>query len=408
MATPAHRRNRRVITSHADNDESHWQRKTSQGTPADLALRCALSHSRERDNVADHPKDLSRTTLAVLFIILLIGLSLWVLRPFLAMAVWAVMVVVATWPLLQSLEQRLNGRRGLAVAGMSLALLLLLVIPLILAIATIANHATEITDVAKKIVAAGIPDQPDWVAGIPLIGEKISSFWAQMSDSGPQGLVAKAQPYAAEAGRWALAQAGSVGFAIVQFLLVVAFSAVLYADGEAWAAAALKFGQRLAGLRGRNAIILAGQAIRGVALGVGITAIVQTAFGGIGLAIAGIPFAALLSAVMLMFCIAQLGPSLILFPAVGWLFWTGDSGWGTFLLVWSLFVATMDNFLRPFLIKKGADLPLLLILIGVIGGLLGFGLIGIFVGPVVLAVSYTLLDAWINDDLEGVITDSAK
>lgn len=126
-----------------------------------------------KDTVADHPKDLSRTNTAVLFIILLIGLSLlWVSASFLAMAVWAVMVVVATWPLLQSLEQRLNGRRGLPVAGMSLASLLVLVIPLILAIATIANHATEITDVAKKIVAAGIPDQPDWVAGIPLIGEK--------------------------------------------------------------------------------------------------------------------------------------------------------------------------------------------------------------------------------------------
>ena len=186
---------------------------------------------------------------------------------------------------------------------------------------------------------------------------------------------------------------------LLQFLLVVVFSAILYASGEAGASTVLRFGRRLAGERGENSVILAGQAIRGVALGVGVTAIVQTVLGGIGLAIAGVPFAALLSAVMLMLCIAQLGPGLILFPAVGWMFWMGDTGWGSFLLVWSLVVASIDNFLRPVLIKKGADLPLLLIFAGVIGGMLGFGLIGLFIGPVALAVTYTLFEAWIDDDL---------
>jgi predicted PurR-regulated permease PerM len=126
---------------------------------------------------------------------------------------------------------------------------------------------------------------------------------------------------------------------------------------------------------------------------------VQTVLAGLGLAIAGVPFAALLSAVILMFCIAQLGPMLILLPAVGWLYWTGDTTWATILLVWSVVVGSLDNFLRPILIKKGADLPLLLIFSGVIGGMLTFGLIGIFVGPVVLAVTWTLLLAWIEDAL---------
>ena len=132
-----------------------------------------------------------------------------------------------------------------------------------------------------------------------------------------------------------------------------------------------------------------------------MTAIVQTVLGGIGLAIVGVPFAALLSAVMLMLCIAQLGPTLVLLPAVAWVFWTGDTGWGVFLLGWTLIVGTLDNFLRPMLIKKGADLPLLLIFAGVIGGLLGFGLVGIFVGPVVLAVTYTLLEAWVADAMDN-------
>ena len=115
----------------------------------------------------------------------------------------------------------------------------------------------------------------------------------------------------------------------------------------------------------------------------------------------GVPFAALLSAVMLMLCIAQLGPTLVLLPAVAWVFWTGDTGWGVFLLGWTLIVGTLDNFLRPMLIKKGADLPLLLIFAGVIGGLFGFGLVGIFVGPVVLAVTYTLLEAWVADAMDN-------
>ena len=343
--------------------------------------------------------DLTRTTLAIICILLLIAASLWVLRPFLAAAVWATMIVVSTWPLLKLLEQRLGGRRGWAVAGMTLAMLLLLVIPLCLAIDTIASHAEAISSLAKRFAASGLPQPPEWVGGLPLVGAKLAAVWGQLADAGSLGLLAKAEPYAAQSGKWVLAQVGGLSFMLIQFLLVVALSAVLYASGEEGASRVLRFGRRLAGERGENAIILAGQAIRGVALGVGGTAIVQTLLGGVGLAIAGVPFASLLSALMLMLCIAQVGPSLILFPAVGWMFWMGDTGWGVFLLVWSLFVGMLDNFLRPALIKKGADLPLLLIFSGVIGGMLGFGLIGIFVGPVVLAVTYTLLEAWIADAL---------
>ncbi|MBK7766638.1 MAG: AI-2E family transporter YdiK [Sulfuritalea sp.] len=347
--------------------------------------------------MAEIQRDLTRTTLAILCLLLMIAVSLWVLRPFLAATVWATMIVVATWPMLKSLEQRFGGRRALAVTAMTLALLLLLVVPLWLAIATIVDHADDIANLARTFVTSGLPQPPEWVAGLPLIGKKLNTFWGQLADSGPQGLMARAEPHAAEFGRWVLAQAGGMGFMLIQFLLIVLLSAILYASGEAAAGSVRRFGRRLAGDHGENSIILAGLAIRGVALGVGVTAIVQSVLGGIGLAIAGVPFAAPLTAVMLMLCIAQLGPGLILFPAVGWMFWMGDTGWGIFLLIWSLIVGTMDNFLRPILIKKGADLPLLLIFAGVIGGLLGFGLIGIFVGPVVLAVTYTLLEAWIAD-----------
>jgi predicted PurR-regulated permease PerM len=134
-----------------------------------------------------------------------------------------------------------------------------------------------------------------------------------------------------------------------------------------------------------------------VALGVIVTALIQTALAGIGLLVTGVPFVAVLTAIIFILCIAQLGPLLVLLGAVAWLFYTGHNAAGSVLLVWSLVVGTMDNFLRPILIKRGADLPLMLIFGGVIGGLLSFGLVGIFVGPVVLAVTYTLVDAWVAE-----------
>jgi predicted PurR-regulated permease PerM len=344
-------------------------------------------------------QDLTRTTLAIICILLLIAASLWVLRPFLAATIWATMLVVASWPLLKSLEAGLGNRRGPAVAVMTLGMLLLLVVPLWLAIDTIAEHADKVTDLAKTVAASGLPQPPEWVGNVPLVGEKVAASWGQLADAGSAGLVARLSPYISDAAKWVFGHAGSLGSVLLQILLVLPLSAIMYANGESAGRSVRRFGRRLAGERGENSIILAGQAIRGVALGVGVTAIVQTALGGIGLAVAGVPFASLLSAVMLMLCIAQVGPSLVLFPAVAWMYWTGDNGWATFLLIWSIFVATLDNFLRPILIRKGADLPLLLIFAGVIGGLLGFGLIGIFVGPVVLAVTYTLLEAWIEDAL---------
>jgi len=343
------------------------------------------------------PADLVRTTLGVLFLGGLILASFWILRPFIGAVIWATMLVVATWPVMKWFEARLWRRRSLAVLVMSLLLLLLFFVPLTLAIGTIVSHSDEIVERGKSIASSPLPHPPQWVAQLPFVGEKITRSWEDAIAAGASGLLAKLMPYADNIAKWLVSQAGSVGFLLLQFLLTVIISALMYAGGESAALTVRRFGRRLAGHNGENAVTLAGQAIRGVALGVGVTAVVQAGVGGIGLAIAGIPFAGLLTAVMLMLCIAQVGPALVMFPAVAWVYWTGESGWGTFLLIWAVVVSTMDNFLRPALIKRGADLPLLLIFAGVIGGLIGFGLVGIFVGPVLLAVAYTLLDSWIGD-----------
>jgi len=201
--------------------------------------------------------------------------------------------------------------------------------------------------------------------------------------------------------RWFAAEVGSFGLMAVQLPLTLIIAGVLYFWGEASAQLALRFGRRLAGERGERAISLAGRAIRAVALGVVLTALAQSILGGVALAIAGVPFAAILTSVMFLLALAQIGAVPVLLCAAAWLYWRGSVGWMVALIVWSVIVGSLDNIMRPLLIKQGADLSLLLIFAGVIGGLIAFGLVGIFVGPVVLAVAYTLLDAWMREGPEA-------
>lgn len=343
------------------------------------------------------PAELARTTLGVLFLCALIAASVWVVSPFLPALIWAVTVVIATWPLMLQLQQRFGNRRTPAVVVMTVVVLLILVVPLSLAISTLVNNADRIADWARSLAEFRSAPPPAWIGELPIVGERLVHAWNQVAAAGVSELAARVAPHAGNLTRWFVKEVGSFGLVFVQFLLTVALSAVLYSSGEKAANCVRRFARRLAGERGDRAAVLAGQAVRAVALGVGITALVQSVLGGIGLAIAGVPFVAILTALMLMLCIAQLGPGLVLIPAVVWLYWSGETGWGTFLLVWTLIVGSLDNFLRPILIRKGANLPLLLILAGVIGGLLAFGLVGIFVGPVVLAVAYTLLTSWIDE-----------
>lgn len=343
--------------------------------------------------------DMTRTFLGVLFIGALIGTSLWILKPFLGAAIWAVTIVAATWPLMASIQNRLWGRRSLAVAVMTVILLCVLVVPLWLAITTIVTNADSLAGWVKSMSDFQVPPPPTWLGHIPLIGADMVKAWEKVAVAGVEDFLKRLAPYGGSAIKWFISEVGGFGMLVLQFLLTVVFSALLYAKGEHAASRVMRFGRRLAGPRGEHAILLAGQAVRGVALGVVVTALAQSIFGGIGLGIAKVPFAAVLTAVIFMLAIAQVGPFLVMVPAVIWLYWTSSPAWGTFLLIWSLIVGVMDNFLRPVLIKKGADLPLLLIFSGVVGGLIAFGLIGIFVGPVVLAIAHTLLSAWVDEEI---------
>lgn len=344
---------------------------------------------------------LFQSTLQLLFISLMVGGSCWILRPFLLPLLWATIIVVATWSLLLRVQSRLWNKRWLAVAVMIPASMLILIVPLALAVVMIVQHSREIADGAKPLVAMAKAPPPQWVEQIPMLGSKIAEEWRRVAAGGAEEQADDILPVVRQIVAWFVGQAGSLGMMVVQFSLTLIIAAIVYFNGESAAEGVRRFARRLGGANGESMIHLAVQAIRGVALGVIGTAVIQGVFAGVGLAIAGVPFAAVLTAIMVVLGVAQVGATPVLVPAVIWLYWTGHPAMGTFLLVWTVLTTIMDNFVRPMLIKKGVDLPLLLITAGVIGGLIAFGAIGLFVGPVVLAVSYTLLVAWLQSEDSG-------
>ena len=351
-------------------------------------------------------RDVPQVMLSVLFLALMIVACLWIVQPFILGFAWAGTVVIATWPVLIRVQRILFGRRSLAVLAMTIMLTLLFIIP----VALLVNSLVDTSGPVISAITSGeiAPPDLDWLNSIPLIGDKVYIGWHSLLDMGGSAILAKVRPYVGTTTTWFVGQAAHIGRFMLHCGLMLLFSALLYWRGERVAEGIRHFAFRLAANRGDAAVLLAGQAVRAVALGVVVTALVQAVLGGIGLAISGIPYATLFTVVMLMTCLVQLGPLIVLVPAVIWLYWSGDSTWGTVLLVWSCVVGTLDNFIRPMLIRMGADLPLILILSGVIGGLVAFGMIGLFIGPVLLAVSWRLFSAWVNEvPAPGPVSENA-
>src|SRR5262245_60340683 len=289
---------------------------------------------------AERSQDLARTIFQLLALGALIATGCCIVRPFLVALAWAVTIVVATWPLMLHAQQWLGGRRWLAVAVMTTALLLVLVVPLYFGIAAIVANAHHALDWSRSLSTATVPQPPAWVDSIPLVGARLAGSWRELAAAGPEELAARLSPYLQTALLWFVGQVGGVGSLVVQFLLTVIIAALLYTNGEAAFRGVDRFARRLAGSEGENALHLAAQAIRGVALGVLVTAIAQAAAAGIGLVVAGVPFASVLTAVIFILCVAQLGSALVLIPAVFWVYWTSGAAWGTGFLLWAIFCIT--------------------------------------------------------------------
>jgi len=341
--------------------------------------------------------DILRTTILVVIIGVLLVASLWTMQAFIGPLVWATAIVVATWPLLLWVQRKVGGSRALATTVMTIVMLLIFVVPFWAALGAMLEASADGVEVVRAYLKNGLGQPPAWLAKVPFGGERLTAQWQELSAGGPEQFAETIRPHVRSVTAWLLAVTGGMGALLGHFLITVIISGILYAQGEAAARGVRAFASRLAGERGDAAVVLAGQSVQSVALGVVVTALVQTALVGLGFWVAGIPHPGLLTAIVFVLCIAQIGPILVLIPAIIWMFSHASGMWATAFLIYSIPVALLDNFLRPILISRGVELPLILIIAGVIGGLIAFGVIGLFIGPVILAVTYSSLGVWIAE-----------
>jgi predicted PurR-regulated permease PerM len=316
-----------------------------------------------------------------------------VLRPFFTGILFGSIVVIATWPIRDRLV-----RNGVSV-GLTAALLLLVALGIVgvPAIVLAPGLAERIVDGIQRLQAyfAGAPELPTWLAQIPFAQDSIARLWVSLADpsSAFQTIV---RPYSAELRKTFIEVARAFAEGTFQFVVSLAVATMLWLRGNALAETLKDVTERLGGPAASSALLLAANSVRGVAYGIVGTAAIQAIIMAVGLMIASVPGAGLLGFITLIIALSQFGVLLIIIwgGAAWWLFDQGSTGWAIFVSVWGLLVSTVDNFIRPWLVSFGAEMPLIMIFLGVLGGFLAFGFLGLFIGPTLLGVFYQLLQAW--------------
>ncbi|HXV37725.1 MAG TPA: AI-2E family transporter [Myxococcota bacterium] len=338
------------------------------------------------------PSNLERNLGWAVLLLLLCGCLL-VLLPFIPALLWAAVLSYSSWPVYTRLLALLRERRTLAAAAMSLAMIVIILLPFVIVGATLADNVKELTTAIRHWLEAGPPAPPAWLDRVPLIGSQAAESWRNLASNTGELLERSKQwiqPVSA-----ALLKVGLlIGGGLMQLALSIFIAFVLFREGESLARHLTSAAERIGGERGLHLLGVAGGTIRGVVDGILGTALVQAVMAGIGFVIAGVPGAMALALVLFFMSVVPMGPPLIWLPAAFWLFQHGDVGWGIFMLVWGVGVSSIDNFVKPWLISHGCKMPFILIFFGVLGGALAFGFIGVFLGPTLLAVGFRLVDEW--------------
>ena len=336
-------------------------------------------------------------TLTLVVLTVLIAGCFLVLQPFLSAIVWAAILCATMWPLFMWVSSWLGGRAGLAALAMVVLVTITLLAPFAIVGFTIAENAERLGEFTHKLIEEGPPAPPAWVAELPIIGEQASALWLSFTHDTTR-LLDEARKYLEPARKLLVASGATVLGAILQLTLSILIAFFFFRDGEAVVGRVRAAVDRIAGERGQRLVDVAAVTVRGVVLGILGTALAQGVLMGIGLAIAGIKAAPLLGLVAFLVSPVPVGTGLVWIPVGIWLIVQGEMGWGIFVLVWgAVIVSSIDNILKPMIISQGSDLPFVLVLLGVLGGVIAFGLIGVFLGPVLLAVGYALLKDWAGD-----------
>jgi predicted PurR-regulated permease PerM len=345
-------------------------------------------------------------TLAVL-VVLIAGCFL-VLQPFITAILWAAILCATIWPLFLKLRHRLGGRSGYSALLIVLLMSLTVLAPFVIVGVTIADNADRVSEWAQELVKSGPPGPPAWVAGLPLIGEWTATTWGNFAHDTTR-LFEEARKFFEPARKFLIASGATILGGIVQLTLSIFIAYFFLRDGDAIVGRLHAAIGRIAGERGRRLAGIAAVTVRGVVLGILGTAMAQGVLMAVGLALAGFKAAPLLGLATFFLSPVPIGPPLIWIPAAILLFSQGATGWGIFLLVWgALVVSSVDNVIKPMIISRGSDLPFVLVMLGVLGGAIAFGFVGVFLGPVLLAVGYALVKEWAVGEASPVDADGGK
>ncbi|WP_426957198.1 AI-2E family transporter [Muricoccus radiodurans] len=327
---------------------------------------------------------------------LLIGCFL-VLRPFLSALLWAAILAFVTWPAYRFLTDRAGLGPSWAAGLMVAAMMLVVGVPLALAAPTNREEIEGMRASIEALFTQGMPGLGDTLGRIPYVGTFLQEQFEAL-DLGIGSLFNMVRPYVGGVAQTVLGFVLSLLSGFAEFLLAIVLSFFFYRDGPRIAQALERMAERVAGGRGRRLMTLTGAVTQGVVYGLVGTAVVQGAMTAFGFWIAGVPQPVLFGILAGIISILPIGAPVVWIPATIWLLATGSTGWGIFMGLYGAFgISSVDNVIRPWLIARGADLPLLLTVLGALGGALAFGLLGLFLGPVLLAVAYSLVKDWVSE-----------
>ncbi|MBI4695784.1 MAG: AI-2E family transporter [Gammaproteobacteria bacterium] len=324
-----------------------------------------------------------------------------VMTPFLSPLLWSVIVCYSTWGLYQRLVAWTGGRSSRAALAMTLCLAAVLIVPTVVLASRLTDNMTNLSRAVSHVVDEGLPTAPDWLHKVPLVGDAATGYWNDLHDSKDGSEVVHwLQQQAAPVSRWLLGRGLAFGEVLLQLLLSVFAAYYIYRDGLDLSRRLNAAMERIAGKRAYHLLTLTGATIRGVVYGVLGTALMQGTIASFGFLVAGVPGPMLLGLLTAIASIIPGAPPLVWVPAILWLVHQDQMGWALFMTAWGVLVISgIDHFVKPYLISQGASLPFLLVLLGIIGGILTFGFIGIFLGPTLLAVGYTLVREWTHENV---------
>lgn len=317
-----------------------------------------------------------------------------VLKPFLAASLLAVVVCVSTWPLYLWLLKKLKGWKNLAAFVMTLSLVLVVILPLALVAYSMADNMTASYDRISQFIDAGIPAPPAWLKGLPVIGESIASYWHLVTTNHAE-LLALEKRLLEPARDFMLAVGILLGQGVIQMSLSVFVSFFLYRDGVTLLRFLKMAMGRVIGTHAVKVLDIIDNTIQGVMHGLLGTALAQGLVAIAGFVIAGVPTALLLGLATALLSVTPIGPPVIWIGAVIWFIYQGSMGWAIFMALWGFFlISGVDNVLKPLIISRNSNLPFILIFFGVLGGVFAFGFVGIFIGPTLLAIGFSLTQEW--------------